>query len=412
MASSSNRAYGFHDLAIVGGSPAFAEPLHVGRPNVGDIDVVLAGVRDILERRWLTNDGPKVRELERRMCEVLGVRNAVATCNGTVALEVLFKAMGLSGEVIVPAFTFVASAHALAWLGLRPVFCDIDPLTHNIDPAAAERLIGPETSAILGVHVWGRACPVDELRRIADAHGLRLLFDASHAFGSSVGGTMIGTLGDAETFSFHATKFVNAFEGGAITTNDDELAERCRLMRNFGFVGFDAVATIGTNGKMSEVSAVMALESIRQMDAVVAVNAANHARYLDGLADVPGLTVVDFSSDDKANFQYVVAEVDEALAGLSRDQILEVLASENVLARRYFYPGCHRFAPYSGEWGRDDVAPNTDWLSHRVLVLPTGTAISAEDVDAICAILRVAVLHAEQTIEALNFVQPSPRSAN
>ena len=401
MAAPHERDRAFADLAVAGGTPAFAEALHVGRPNVGDVDVVLAGIRDVLQRRWLTNDGPMVRAFEERMCEVLGVRNAVAVCNGTVAIEILAKALGLTGEVIVPAFTFVATAHALAWMGLKPVFCDIDPLTHNIDPVAAERLIGPNTSAILGVHVWGRPCPTDELVRLADSRGLRLVFDAAHGFGASHDGRMIGTFGDAETFSFHATKFVNAFEGGAITTDDDELAQRCRLMRNFGFVQFDAVASMGTNGKMSEASAVMALESLRQMDSYVDVNAANHARYVEGLASVPGLNVVRYSADERCNYQYVVVEVDAAFCGLTRDQVLAVLKMENVLARRYFYPGCHRLEPYREEWGSDDVAPCTDRLAERVLVLPTGTAISAADVDGICAVIRCAVAHAEQVVEAL-----------
>ena len=401
MAAPHERDRAFADLAVAGGTPAFAEALHVGRPNVGDVDVVLAGIRDVLQRRWLTNDGPMVRAFEERMREVLGVRNAVAVCNGTVAIEILAKALGLTGEVIVPAFTFVATAHALAWMGLKPVFCDIDPLTHNIDPVAAERLIGPNTSAILGVHVWGRPCPTDELVRLADSRGLRLVFDAAHGFGASHDGRMIGTFGDAETFSFHATKFVNAFEGGAITTDDDELAQRCRLMRNFGFVQFDAVASMGTNGKMSEASAVMALESLRQMDSYVDVNAANHARYVEGLASVPGLNVVRYSADERCNYQYVVVEVDAAFCGLTRDQVLAVLKMENVLARRYFYPGCHRLEPYREEWGSDDVAPCTDRLAERVLVLPTGTAISAADVDGICAVIRCAVAHAEQVVEAL-----------
>ena len=181
-------------------------------------------------------------------------------CNATVALEIAIRAMGMSGEVIVPSFTFVATAHALQWQEITPVFCDIDPRTHNLDPNRIEEMITPRTTGIIGVHVWGRPCAVDALAEIAQRRHLKLLFDAAHAFGCSYQGQMIGNFGDAEVFSFHATKFFNTFEGGAVVTNDDELAAKMRLMKNFGFHGYDNVIYVGTNGKMSEVSAAMGLD--------------------------------------------------------------------------------------------------------------------------------------------------------
>ncbi|HEX7488672.1 MAG TPA: aminotransferase class I/II-fold pyridoxal phosphate-dependent enzyme, partial [Anaeromyxobacteraceae bacterium] len=222
------------DFALLGGSPLFERPLHVGQPNLGDREQLHRLLDGILDRRWLTNHGPLVTELEARLAKLMGVGHCIAMCNGTVALEIAIRALGLKGEVIVPSFTFVATAHALQWQEITPIFCDVDPRTHTLDPDRVERVISSRTSGILGVHVWGRPCDVEGLSEVARRHRLALLFDAAHAFGVSRRGRMIGNFGDCEVFSFHATKFFNTFEGGAITTDDDDIARRCRLMRNFG----------------------------------------------------------------------------------------------------------------------------------------------------------------------------------
>ncbi len=276
------------DLAVFGAARRFKRPLYVGAPNIGDRANLHRLLDEALDRRWLTNDGVLVQEFERRMAEFLGVRHFVAICNATVALEILLRACGLDGEIIVPSFTFVATAHAPQWLGLTPVFCDIDERTHTLDPARVEERITSRTSAILGVHLWGRPCNVEALQGIADQRGLRLLFDAAHALGVSCRGAMVGNFGDAEVFSFHATKFFNTFEGGAITTNDDDLAERLRLKRNFGFAGYDTVVTDGTNGKMSEISAAMGLTSLASLDAFIVHNRCNYEAYRSALAERTG----------------------------------------------------------------------------------------------------------------------------
>ncbi|WP_208600172.1 DegT/DnrJ/EryC1/StrS family aminotransferase [Pseudomonas anguilliseptica] len=210
----SKKIMGEADLTIHGAPPAFLQPLHVGQPNIMNRDKFLAGVTRALDNRWLTNNGPLVQEFEQRVADKLGVKHCVAMCNGTIALEIAIRALGLAGEVIVPSWTFVATAHALYWQGITPIFADIDPATHNLDPVAVRRMITPRTSGIIGVHVWGRAAPVDELQAIADEHGLKLMFDAAHAFGSSYQGQGIGQFGACEVFSFHATKSFNAMEGG------------------------------------------------------------------------------------------------------------------------------------------------------------------------------------------------------
>jgi len=388
-------------LAVCGGTPAFPAPLHVGGPNVGDRRRLHERLDALLDRRWLTNRGPLVQELEHALTQYLGVRHCVAVCNATVGLEVAARALALRGEVIVPAYTFVAPAHALRWLGLEPIFCDVDPVTHTIDAKKAAALVTPRTSAVLGVHLWGRPCDVDALQALArDAH-LRLLFDAAHAFASASNGTFVGHFGDLEVFSFHATKFVNAFEGGAVATNSDELAERLRLMINFGFAGYDRVVELGTNAKMSEMSAAMGLTSLEQVDAFLEVNARNYQAYARELQSLPALRLMTFDPGDRVNLQYIVVDVARG-AALSRDELVEVLWAEGVRARRYFHPGCHRMEPYARDprWRTAQLGV-TEALCERVMTLPTGTSVSADAVTTICDLLRTALEHATEVRRAL-----------
>lgn len=380
------------NLAIFGCSPTFGEKLHVGRPNIGGRAALLARIEDLLDRRWLTNNGRFVQQFELELSKFLGVEHCIAVCNATVGLEIAIKAAGLEGEVIVPSFTFVATAHALQWQGITPVFCDVDPKTHNIDPRRVDELITPRTTGILGVHLWGRACDVDALADTAQRHGLKLLFDAAHAFGSSSGERMIGGFGDAEVFSFHATKFFNTFEGGAIATNDDDLAAKIRLMKNFGFAGHDEVVYLGTNGKMNEVCAAMGLTSMESIDEFVAVNRSNYERYREGLVDVPGVDLVSYPEDDRHNYQYIVVDVDEGIARIGRDALVKVLWAENVVARRYFYPGSHCMEPYRSLYPHAGMMlPVTEDLTGRLLTLPTGTSVGPDEISKICQIIRLAV---------------------
>ncbi|MDH3532626.1 MAG: aminotransferase class I/II-fold pyridoxal phosphate-dependent enzyme [Gammaproteobacteria bacterium] len=379
------------DLAINGAAPAFAEPLHVGRPNIGDIGKFLDATRQLLEGGWLTNNGPLVRELERRVADYLGVKHCVATCNGTLALDIAIRALGLRGEVIVPSYTFIATAHALHWQGIVPVFADIDPHTHNLDPAAVRRRITPQTTGILGVHVWGRAAPIEELQAIADEHGLQLLFDAAHAFACSHRGQMLGNFGRAEVLSFHATKFFNTFEGGAVVTNDEALADALRLMRNFGFAGIDTVVAPGTNAKMTEICAAMGRANLEVVDTFIDTNRHNYAAYREALAGLPGLELLGFDDTEKNNYQYVILEA-AAACPVSRDQLVAALHAENVLARKYFWPGCHRMQPYRDLYpAAGSHLPVTEAVADRVLVLPTGTAVDVGDIAVIAAIIRQVV---------------------
>jgi dTDP-4-amino-4,6-dideoxygalactose transaminase len=395
------------ELALFGGTPAFPAQKHVGSPNIGDRKRLMARMEDILDRRWLTNGGPYEQEFEKRVAAMLGVKHCIAMCNATVGLEIAIRALGMTGEVILPSFTFIATAHALQWQQIRPVFCDIDPATHGIDPAKIEALITPKTTGILGVHLWGRPCDVEAIEAIARRRGLRVLYDAAHAFGCGRRGRKAGGFGDAEVFSFHATKFVNTFEGGAITTNDDALASRLRLMKNFGFVGYDEVGYVGTNGKMTEIAAAMGLTSLESLARFVAVNRRNHRLYREALAGLAGIRLLDFDDVEDHNHQYVVLEVDGDRAALARDELAQVLWSENIIARRYFFPGCHRMQPYRTlDPSAGERLEETTRVAGRVLSLPTNTGVSPEDIALIGRVIRRALSQGDRIKRRLAGVRP------
>lgn len=395
-------------LALFGAAPAFERKLHVGQPNLGDRAYFLERVERILDSRWFTNNGECVQELERELARYLGVRQVIAVCNATVGLEIAIRAMPMTGEVIVPAMTFIATAHALQWQEITPVFCDIDPATHVLDPKQVEALITDRTSGILGVHVWGQPCAVDALQDIADRYGLHLMFDAAHAFGCSHGGRMIGNFGRAEVFSFHATKFFNSLEGGAIATNDDELARKIRLMTNFGFAGYDKVIHIGTNGKMNEVSAAMGLTSLRSVDEFIAVNRRNHALYAERLARIPGMRLFRYDEAQRCNWQYVVVEYTPPPGGATREDLVRALWAENVIARKYFWPGCHRMEPYRTLYPRAAARlPHTDAVAERLLILPTGTGVSPQDIERLTDLLALMVREGKALHERVAALPPA-----
>lgn len=385
------------DLAIFGGKTEFSEPLFVGRPNIGNREKFLEYVNQILDTCWLTNAGPLVAEFELRIAELLGVKHCIAMCNGTVALEITIRATRMKGEVIVPSFTFVATAHALQWQEITPIFCDIQPGTYHIDPSSIERMITPKTTGIIGVHLWGQPCNIELLTEIAERHQLQLIFDAAHAFGSSYKGKMIGNFGKAEVFSFHATKCLNTFEGGLIATNDDKLATQIRLMKNFGFAGYDYVVDLGTNGKMSEICAGMGLVNLDAFSEIIEHNHRNYLHYKKELVDVPGISVLNYDEKEKNNYQYIVLDIDERKAHLSRDQLLKILHQEKVLARRYFYPGAHRHEPYVSYFPHAGMLlPETERASERTLCMPTGTSIGAEEIEKMAELLKFSIKNSSE----------------
>ena len=391
------------DLAVFGGSPSFDATLYVGRPSVGDVDAALQRIRDALLSRRLSNDGPIVREFEQRVCQLTGAEHAVAVCNATIGIQIAAQALGMNrlgsdSRVIVPSFTYAATAQALKWIGIRPLFCDVDPATHGLDPACVAAAIDDSVTGIIGVHLWGRPCDAELLTTLAKQHDLPVMFDAAQAFGSKLNGIPVGTLGNAEVFSFHATKVVNSFEGGAITTNDGDLADRLRKMRNFGLANHDDADVLGTNGKMSEASAAMGVTSLDSMDSFVQANRSHHRLYQERLSGVRGLRVMGQLAD--SNCHYVVAELDAGVAGLTRDQLLEVLCAENVAARRYFAPGCHRMTVFA-EDAAGKTLPVTESLCERVFQLPTGIAVLTEQIELVCEIIKLCLRHGREVSDRL-----------
>lgn len=382
-------------LAILGGSPRFQYQIHVGKPNLGNRQLFHESVNEIFDTGRLTNDGPFVQRLERTLEEYLGVRYCIAVNNATIGLQIALMALELKGEVLLPSYTFIATAHALLLQGIKPVFIDIDRDTHNIDPRKLEEKISPSTSGILGVHLWGRACDIDAINDIANRYQLKTLYDAAHALGGSYKGVMIGNHGECEVFSLHATKFINSFEGGVIATNNEKFARKVKLIRNFGFSGFDKVDLLGTNGKMSEVSAAMGLAVFDTIDEIIKKNKLNYRKYVQDLRNVKGINVLEFNENESNNYQYIVLEIDETSCPLSRDELVLVLHAENVLARKYFWPGCHRMSPYSS-WDVDySNLFYTEIIARRVIVLPTGSSLGLSDIEMICDILKESICFAD-----------------
>lgn len=379
-------------FAILGGQPVFDSPVHVGTPNLGDLPLFHKHLEEIFSRRWLSNDGPVVRLFEQKLSEILDVKHCIAVTNGTVAIELVAVSLGWRGRVVVPGFTFVASAHALAWVGVEPVFCDVDPKWHNLDSEDVRHNIDA-AAGILGVHLWGRPADEQALQDEAQRLSADLVFDASHAFGSRRRGKSAAAMGRAATFSFHATKFVNTFEGGLITTNDDALADDLRSRRNFGHDEQRVVQRLGTNAKLNEVSAAMGLACLPHLDEWIDHDKEMTAAYHRHLSTIPGIRVHVDDEETDSNNQYLVVETEPDVFGLSRDELLDILVAENIGARKYFSPGIHRVPPYAADLARS--LPVTERLSDIVLQLPTGAAVTRADVTLITDVIERAHAEAE-----------------
>ena len=367
-------------FALFGAPPAFDEHLPVGQRYFPSWQRYEAAFRGIFERQYYTEYGPLNQQLEQKLQHFLGVRHAICVTNETVGLMMLADALGLAGKVIVPDIEFAASAQALAWAGLEPVFCDVDPGTHHIDPYRIEALIDKDVSAILGVHLWGGACDTKALAKLAEANGIQLFFDATHAFGCAVGGVRIGNFGRAEVFSFHESNILNAGEGGCICTNDDELAARLRTMRSTAGAGKPVEVSKTVNGRMSEAQAAIALMNLEDFPVNRLHNATLHRLYETRLAPVPGLQLVMPAGVSLSNYQNVVCSINERKYGLSRFLLVELLRAENVHARQ---------PPRYRERQSDNGSPGES-LGASCIQLPIGALMSAQSVERICTILAKA----------------------
>ena len=385
------------DLAIAGGKPLFDMPLSVGQINLPHRKRFYTAFHDLFERRYYTNHGPAAQELEEKLCKLFGTRHALTATNATIALSLVCKALNLplGGKVVVPAFTFAASVQALTWAGLEPVFCDIDPNTHNITEKTVLDVINtPGVCAILGVHLWGNACDIDGLDDIAQQKNIPLFFDAAHAIGCTHQGKPIGGFGVCETFSFHATKILTATEGACVTTNDDEFAERFRNLRSSYGRRKTVSVPLSAYGRFSEAQAVFALLSLEDFPLHCEQNKKRMHLYVERLKDVPGLRFRLPTQGEKHNYQYVVLEVEEKEFGLSRDNLVQILGSEHILARRYFVPGMHRCVPYRYKFPQYvDTLPLTDALCNNVMQLPSGQIITDREINAVCELIHFIHIH-------------------
>jgi dTDP-4-amino-4,6-dideoxygalactose transaminase len=378
-------------LVIDRKGPAFSSPLHVGRPWTGSEDRFRAMLDEIFKEARFTNDGPHVRRFEEQIAALHGVRHCIAVTNATLGLQIALKAVDATGEVLMPSFTFIGTAQAASWIGLKPVFCDINPLTLTLDPADAERRMGPDVSCILPVNLFGHPCDFEAIDALAKRHDLPVVYDSAHCAGLGAESTRIAGQGTLHVLSFHATKLLHTFEGGAILTNDDALAKKARLLRNYGFSGYDAVDCIGTNAKMSEIAAAYGLASLGDLETMIDVQATHHASYVRALAAVPGISFVHSSSRSRANHHYVVLLVDEDMFGMHRDTLSALLWAENVRARNYFSPGCHRMTPYrlSSETQKLSL-PVTERIAGQTLCLPNDASLDESIILKICALIAEA----------------------
>jgi len=369
------------------GLTPFDEPIYVTRPYLPPIEEFAAGLREIWDNKWLTNNGPVLRRFTGQLSRYFGTDNVCLFNNGTLALQLGLQGMGISGEVITTPFTFVATTHALYWNKLRPVFVDIEPDYYTLDPEKAEAAITPWTSAILAVHVFGYPCKVKELADIARRHNLALIYDAAHAFGVEVDGKSIAHYGDMSMFSFHATKLYHSMEGGMLTFQDSGLKQTFDYLKNFGFKNQVEVVMPGTNAKMNEMQALMGILVLKHMDEIVEKKRTIEALYRERLANVPGIRIPPpLSSNVRHNYGYVPVEVDEAEFGMSRDRVYEKLKKCNVHPRRYFYPLVSDFACYQNVQTRDPLTV-AKGVARRILTLPTYYDLGLDTVARICEFL-------------------------
>ena len=369
----------------------FNERIYVTRPVFPTIEEVTEKLRDIWAAKWLTNNGPQHSMLERELTEFLKVPYLSLFNNGTIALIVACQSLRLSGEVITTPFTFAATPHVLSWNNITPIFCDIDAETMNIDAAQIESMITPHTTAILAVHVFGTPCDVKKIQEVADRYGLRVVYDAAHAFGVEIGGRGIGTFGDISMFSFHATKLYHTVEGGALVHGNEHLKNRIDLLKNFGIKNEEEVVMPGINGKMNEISAAIGRIMLNYVEDERQKRIRLHKIYNEELGDVEGIKIMPTCADDvKLNYQYYVIRIDEKLFGRSRDFVYEEFKKYNVYARKYFHPLCSEFTCYRQLSSSSAVnLPVANVIGQQVLSLPMYGGLTEDDVRKICAILKV-----------------------
>lgn len=358
------------------------EKITVTSPLLPDLDEFNALLREIWDSKWITNNGSFHKKLEEALCEYLKVPYVSLFTNGTLPLITALQALHINGEVITSPYSFVATTHSIWWNGCKPVFVDIDPATGNIDPDCIEAAITPRTSAIMPVHVYGKPCDTKRIQEIADKYGLKVIYDAAHAFGVDVNGESILNAGDLSTLSFHATKVFNTIEGGAMVMHDAEMKKRIDYLKNFGFAGETTVVGPGINSKMDEMRSAYGLLNLRQVDAAIEARHKVAVRYREALRSVEGITFFDDMPGVRHNYSYFPIFVDADKYGMTRDALYERMKEYNVLGRRYFYPLISTFSTYRGlPSAAPENLPRAHRMADSVICLPMHHALSEEDVE-------------------------------
>lgn len=375
----------------------FNEPIFVTRPMLPSLKDVFRELKEIWAAKWLTNSGAKLYQLEKELKKFLDIDNISLMCNGTQALELAIKALGLKGEVITTPFTFPATSHALMNNGIKPVYCDIEENFFNLDPEKIESLITKKTTAILPVHVYGNPADVRKIDVIAKKHGLKVLYDAAHAFGVKINGEPIGRFGDAAVFSFHATKVFHTIEGGAVVTNDPQITEKINYLKNFGITHNPIfhiknvevqILAAGTNAKMNELQAAIGLTALRILDQEIAKRKMVARQYRMSLAEIPGIRFLNDQKGIKHSYIYFPITVNEKEYGVSRDHLFVALKKYNVFARKYFHPLTTEYAGYEkGSW-RAGRLPVAQKAADEILCLPLYGELKPNQAAQICKIIE------------------------
>ncbi len=354
-------------------------------PNLDEFNELL---KDIWNRKWITNNGHYHQELEKALCGYLNVPYISLFTNGTLPLITALQALRITGEVITTPYSFVATTHSLWWNGIKPVFVDIDSATGNLDPNKIEAAITPKTTAIMPVHVYGKPCDTKRIQEIADKYGLKVIYDAAHAFGVEVNGESILNAGDMSTLSFHATKVYNTVEGGALVMHDEQTKKRIDYLKNFGFAGETTVVAPGINSKMDEIRSAYGLLNLRQVDAAIEARHQVAIKYREALRDVEGITFFNDMPGVKHNYSYFPIFVDAEKYGMTRDELYFKMKEHDVLSRRYFYPLISTFSTYRGlESAKPELLPNAHKMADIVICLPMHHALSGEDVERVLELI-------------------------
>jgi hypothetical protein len=356
----------------------------VTSPLLPSLDEFMPYLQDIWNRKWLTNNGHYHQELEKALCEYLKVPYISLFTNGTLPLICALQALRITGEVITTPYSFVATTHSLWWNGIKPIFVDIDPVTCNIDPNKIEAAITPKTTAIMPVHVYGKPCDTERIQAIADKYGLKVIYDAAHAFGVEVSGKSVLEAGDMSTLSFHATKVFNTIEGGALVCQDEKTKKRIDYLKNFGFADEVTIVAPGINGKMDELRSAYGLLNLRQVDAAIDARRQIAIKYREALRGIDGISFMEDIPDVRHNYSYFPIFVDAGRYGMTRNELYFKMKKQNVLGRRYFYPLISEFSAYRGlESAKPENLPVAHQVAENVICLPMYPELDNTDINRI-----------------------------